>query len=93
MSEQTQDPRRRVRDLIAAAIDEKMRSERLDDHFDGQDYADAVMELFPDVVELREHHSGSLVLPVDGPGWTSLASVTHTRLMLSTASLPVEREG
>lgn len=86
------DPRHRVRDLIAAKLDEKLRSERLDDHFDGQDYAEAVMELFPDVRELGEHHGAGIIVPVPShlPGGMV---VTHTRLMLSTAPRPVEREG
>ncbi|MFG1659052.1 hypothetical protein ACGFIY_21220 [Micromonospora chersina] len=84
--------RERVRNLIAEKIDAMMRSERLDDHFDGQDYADAVMELFPDVVELGERHSPGLIVPVPShlPGGMV---ATHTRLMLSTAPTPVEREG
>ena len=43
--------RKELRDLIAAKIDEKMRSERLDDNFDGQDYAEAVLALFHDVAD------------------------------------------
>lgn len=90
----TDNPRQKLRDLIAARLAAEPCPHAIGPGHHGctaacaDCMADRVMELFPDVTELRENHSGSLALPVDGPGWTSSAPVTHTRLVLSTAPAP-----
>ncbi|WP_435589794.1 hypothetical protein [Micromonospora aurantiaca (nom. illeg.)] len=90
--------RQALRDLIAARLDQADCGHAIGPGHHGCAAAcadcltDAVMGLFPAVVQRRENHNGSLVLPVDGPGWTSSAPVTHTRLMLSTVPQPVDAE-
>lgn len=58
------DPTNELRQLLAEKIDEKMRSERMDDHFDGQDYADSVMELLRGAL-LTEPEHRAMRLTVD----------------------------
>ncbi|MBM0235945.1 hypothetical protein JNW88_00385 [Micromonospora sp. ATA32] len=79
------DPKAELRDMIAEKIDEKMRTERMDDHFDGQDYADAVMSLFTvdeDYQSIEDQRLGS---PTTTTMW-------HRRLIAATDWQPTTVE-
>ena len=71
------DPRAELRELIAAKLDAKMRSERLDDSFDGHDYADAVMELFT----VEEDYSSIEVRAIED---RAESAMWHRRLIAKT---------
>ncbi|MER7331643.1 MULTISPECIES: hypothetical protein [unclassified Micromonospora] len=89
MTSASEAARRQVRDLIATRVHDAECGCGTGPQEWAYRIADHVLDLFPDVQVMREHHGAGLIVPVPShlPGGMS---ATHYRLFLSTAPTPIE---